>query len=273
MLSLHYNITNPDSKCNWVMDSLFAGWPGAYKPNYNVYYGHPAAFWGFINNNWHVILQHVDNDMDWWFWDMPYWGRWNGLKEALVPEQKFYWRVSKNSIHETKIKPRPDDRFREWNLNIKPWRNTGSEILVCPSSDTMTRWCTGQGEKEWTESVVQQLKHYTDRPVRVRYKPRTAKTSGPAAAQLVGLKSFQEDIADAWAVVTSVSMCAVEAISQGVPVFCDPHSFAVPVAETQISMIEQPKRIDVTSWFNHLAYCQFTQQEIKSGLAHRILTE
>jgi len=236
------------------MDSLAVGWPGE---------GH--HFWGFIQNNWHLIQERIENEVDWYFWDMPYWGRW------CPDSETFYWRASKNSIHETQVVDRPSDRFAKWNLNVKPWRSTGSEIVVCPSSDTMTRWCTGKSEEEWTADIVEQLKKYTDRPIRVRPKPRAGKTSGPVAAQIAGIKSFREDIQDAWAVVTSVSMCAVEAISEGVPVFCDAKSFASPVSETLLSNIEQPKRTDTQAWFNHLAYCQFTQQEIRSGLAHRIL--
>jgi len=236
------------------MDSLAVGWAGD---------GH--HFWGFINDNQKQIGYLQAQGADWYFWDMPYWGRWRPGADV------FYWRVSKNSIHETQIVNRPDDRFNQWNLKVKPWRNSGSEIVVCPSSDTITRYCTGQGEKEWTASVIAELQKYTDRPIRVRPKPRAGKTSGPVAAQIAGINSFKEDIQDAWAVVTSVSMCAVEAISEGVPVFCDVKSFASPVSETLLSNIEQPKRTNTRSWFNHLAYCQFTQQEIRSGLAYGIL--
>ena len=103
---LYYNNQNSESKCNWLMNSLAQGWPNCSPADRSLYTQQPGHFWGFIENNWIIIKQHKENNIDWWFWDMPYWGRWNGLKEALAPDQKFYWRVSKNCIHETKIKSR-----------------------------------------------------------------------------------------------------------------------------------------------------------------------
>lgn len=269
MINLYYNTNNEDSKCNWVMDSLKQGWPKTQIADRDSPVTTPGAYWGFIQNNWVLIEQHQDLEIDWWFWDMPYWGRWNGLKEAQDPLQKFYWRVSKNSIHETVIVNRPADRFQDWRLTIEPWKRTGSEIVICPSSNTMSNWCSGLDETGWVEKTVTELKKHTDRHIRVRHKPRAKGTSGPNVA----LVPFAEDIKNAWAVVTSVSMCAVEAIALGIPVFCDELSFAKPVAETELSKIEQPKYATRIRWFNHLAYCQFTQKEIKSGLAYRILND
>ena len=251
------------------MDSLLQGWPGSATGNRHAPVDAPGAFWGFIQNNHVLIAEHQRLEFDWWFWDMPYWGRWNGLKEALNPDQDFYWRVSRNKIHETDILERPRDRFANWNMPVYPWKKTGSEIIVCPSSNTMSQWCTNKNEQEWTESTIKELKKHTDRPIRVRYKPRAQGTSGPSVA----LVPFNEDIKDAWAVVTSVSMCAVEAISAGIPVFCDPISFTRPVGQTELSKIEQPVYGNREPWFNHLAYCQFTQKEIKSGMAYSILTD
>jgi hypothetical protein len=234
------------------MDSLSQGWPTG------------SHFWGFIQDNYHLIRNHENNKTDWWFWDMPYWGRYLSV-------DNHYWRTSKNCVHETQITQRPSDRFKKWGINIEPWKHTGEEILVCPSSNTMTDWYTQQTEDTWTETTVNTIKKHTDRPVRVRRKPRTGKTSGPAAEAELGVPSFINDIQDAHAVVTSVSLCAVEAIANGVPVFCHPLSFASPVAETDISKINEPIYPDRESWFNHLAYQQYTEAEIASGLAYSII--
>jgi hypothetical protein len=135
----------------------------------------------------------------------------------------------------------------------------------------MTDWCAQQTEDLWTETTVNTIKKHTDRPVRVRRKPRTRKTSGPAAEAELGVPSFISDIQDAHAVITSVSLCAVEAIANGVPVFCHPLSFAEPVSETDISKINEPIYPDREPWFNHLAYQQYTEAEIASGLAYSII--
>jgi|TARA_B110000459_G_scaffold147067_1_gene160270 hypothetical protein len=253
MLNLNYNTENPDSKCNWVMDSIKQGWPRG------------SHYWGFIQNNWKQIEEHRQDKVDWWFWDMPYHGRW------LPDADNWYWRVSKNSVHCASVEEHPNDRFNSWNLEIQPWKKNGREILVCPSSDTMTRWCTGLGEKEWVQKTVEKIKRHTDRPVRVRYKPRANKMSGPMAEELAGVPAFTEDIKDVYAVVTAASMCAVDAIAYGIPIFCEADSFATHVGEQDISKIETPAYAERQLWFNHLAYQQYTQEEIASGLAYSII--
>lgn len=270
-LNLYYNTQKPDSKCNWVMDSLLKGWPEAKAIHDRQYHGGPSAFWGFIDANWHIIQQHIKNKDDWYFWDMPYHGRWSGLSEALKTND-FYWRVSKNDIHPTKTIKRESDRFEKWNVEMQDWKTDGNFILVAPSSDTMTRWSTGMGVDEWVNFTVNKLTKYTDREIQVRHKPRASGTSGPDAAKLSGLKDFKEAITGAWAVVTSVSMCAVEAQLAGIPTFCCEHSEALPVSLTKLSKIEQPLRTNREEWLYHLAYSQFTHKEIEDGFAYDVLT-
>lgn len=266
---LYRNTKSETSKCNWVMDRLAQGWPNAQPAPSREYLNEPAAFWGFIENNWHIIKQHQETGVDWWFWDMPYLGRFSSLN----PSKEFYWRVSKNGIHATDIISRPSDRFNKWEVDIKPWRRSGEFILVCASSDTMTRWCTGKDVHSWTMSTVEELKKYTDRPIHVRYKPRAAGTSGPDASALRGDKAFKFVLDNVWAVVTTVSMCAIEAQLEGIPTFCDPQSAAAPVSETDLSKIDTPRYPDREPWLYHLAYQQFTQDEIADGTAYRTLTQ
>ena len=252
---LHRNQSNPDSKCNWVMDSLSKGWNG---PQHH--------FWGFIGDNERQITKCNNEGIDWYFWDMPYYGRWNGLKQALNPQQDFYWRASRNHIHYQRTKDFPNDRFKQWGVQPKPYTR-GSKILVCPSSPTMTLWITGKTVERWVEDTVTELKQYTDRPIDVRYKPRRNGTSGPAAA----LMPFEQQAQDTHCVVTCISLCAVEAQLLGIATICDAQSFAADISSTKLSEIENPLQTDTQQWFNNLAYSQFTHSEIESGLAQEIL--
>ena len=45
------------------MDSLLKGWPDAQLATERKYLGEPAAFWGFIQNNWHIIKQHQEEEV------------------------------------------------------------------------------------------------------------------------------------------------------------------------------------------------------------------
>ena len=119
MLNLYYNTYQPDSKCNWVMDSLKEGWPDSeYAAYTQTYYGYPAAYWGFINSNKNNILRHIDNGVDWWFWDMPFWGRW-----SRHTDREHYWHVAKNNIYPTLVHDCPSDRFDASGLKPKPYKS------------------------------------------------------------------------------------------------------------------------------------------------------
>jgi len=266
--NLYYNTQNAESKCNWVMRSLLKGWPDTQrvqKRSDDIELV-PSHFWGYIENNEHAINTLKRAGIDWYFWDMPYYGRWNGLREALNPNQNFYWRVSKNSVHYKHTRDYPSDRFEQWGVQPKPY-TSGSKILICPSSETMTRIVTGLSVKHWVNAVKHGLQKYTDRYIEVRYKPRNAHTSGPAAA----LIPFAEQAENTHCVVTSVSLCAIEAQLLGIPTICHPHSFAADISSVRLDEIENPKRVDTQQWFNNLAYSQFTHAEIESGLAYEIL--
>jgi len=253
----HRNKHNTDSKCNWVMDSLAKGWtaPGEH-------------FWGFIGNNENEIKRCQTQGITWYFWDMPYYGRWSGLAESLTPTADFYWRAGCNHVHYNHRRDYPSDRFDKWKANIRPTR-IGSKILVCPSSETMTRWTTGKDVETWLHDTTTMLRKHTDRPIEVRYKPRRNGTSGPDAA----LVDFKTQAEDAWCVVTCISLCAVEAQLMGIPTICDPTSFAADISSTSLQDIEKPKRVDTHQWFYNLAYSQFTHAEIESGLAQEILSD
>jgi hypothetical protein len=260
MLNCYYNTTNKDSKCNWVMDSLVAGWPGAKQANRNNIENVPSALWGIIQNN----KQIIDTVNDYWFWDMPYYGRYGTL-------DNFYWRVSKNCLHTVPTDLHcEDDRFRKWNVKIKE-NPRGDNILICPSSETMTQWYTGKTVSEWTNNTIETLKKHTDRPIVIREKPRSKGTSGPLAEKDAGVSSFKEACNNTWCVVTSVSMVAVEAQLLGIPTFCDISSFAKPVSQTQLELVEHPLVVDCTQWLSNLAYLQYTHKEIETGLAKEFL--
>lgn len=242
------------------MRNLQAGWPGSqpgHRANHSLA---PGAFWGFVENNERIIKDLQRNAVPWYFWDMPYYGRW------MPGCDQHYWRVGFCDIHYQPGKNWPSDRFEQWN--VQPAKSKpGNHILVCPSSDTITRWVSGMLARDWVEHTIRTLKQHTDRPIQVRYKPRSGKLSGPAAAHV----PFSKAACGAHAVVTCVSLAAVEAQLLGVPTFCDVSSFAAEVSNTKLSEIESPKRTCTIQWFSNLAYSQFTLEEIASGFAKEIL--
>jgi hypothetical protein len=57
-----------------------------------------------------------------------------------------------------------------------------------------------------------------------------------------------------------------QAIINGVPAFVGESSLAAPVANLDLSQLENPSRPDREAWLDHLARTEWTTEEIASGL-------
>ena len=244
-----YRVMNPLHECYGFRKILDYTWDGT----------GPSFFWGFVGKNFQLVKEHQQRNVKWFFTDMPYWGRWNGLKEATNPGMDFYWRVVPNATHCNWVGEYPSDRFKRLGVTVHDWQTSGDHILVCPSSPTMERYIDQTG---WLERTLQTLRKFTVRPIKVRHKPRGRGTSGPAAARI----PFAEEARNAHAVVTTLSMAAVEAACLGIPVFSHEQGPARPIALTDLSKIETPIRPDRTAWLNTLSYFQFTEKELSQGI-------
>jgi hypothetical protein len=255
---------NKQSKAYIVLDAARKGWPDTIDIKNYARGDGPAMFWGFVGENFSLMKDLQRRKKDFYFADMPYFGRWNGDNNA-----EHYWRITKNFLHSPVHYHRPPDRWNRFNKTIEPWKKDGGHILVCPSSPTMNRW---YGHTDWVQDTVAKLQQHTDRKIVVREKPRAKGTSGPRAVELGGLKTFEEEAKGAWAVVTSVSMCAIDALCMGIPTFTTQYSPVATCSLTDLSKIETPYYpdfIEPIMW--SLAYNQFTPDEIASGFARKTL--
>lgn len=149
------------------------------------------------------------------------------------------------------------DRWLDLGIEMKPWREDGRWILVCPPSSPAVEALFGVDG--WLAKTLDVLGQHTDRPIKVRRK-------GDA-------ETLSDALADAHAVVAFQSNVAVEAALAGVPVFVDPVSAAAPVGRSDLTMIETPWRPDREAWAWSLAWGQFTVPEMSSGLAWRVAVE
>lgn len=266
MLTIYAPSNKPNSKCWEVFNGVSKTWPTAteIKDNAGTELFSPAMFWGLVNNNTNLIHAAEQQKLDYWFTDTPYFCRFNN---AALRADNHYWRICKNAIHAKFIRQCPSDRFDKFNLEIKQRNNHhGEYILVCPSSLGIHNYLK---KIDWTSSTIKEIKKYTDRPIKIREKPRGLGTSGPTVASV----TIQKDLENAWACVTSCSISAVEAAIAGVPIFSDPKSFAWTMSAPNLSEIENPFYADPTRWLYSLAYQQFTPKEYADGTAVSILKE
>lgn len=266
MLTIYAPSNNPKSKAWEVFSGIQQSWPEQVVVNDNTIATEPLSncmFWGFVNNNLQMVKKLESRKHNFWFTDTPYFGRFdnNNLKS-----DNHYWRICKNSIHAKYIKDCKSDRFEKFGMRIKAPTLKGSHILVCPSSNSINEYLE---RPNWTQETIDQLKRVTDRPIRLRHKPRGRGTSGPSEAKV----PLSEDLKDAWACVTSCSISAIEAVCMGVPVFCDKKSFAEAMGNTHLEDIEDPYYAGPEPWLYSLAYQQFTPEEFANGTAVEILLD
>ena len=259
-MNLYYpNDMNSTSKSVWVLDAVAESNDTAIKYHSAEFKNrNTGVFWSLGSYNYALIKKYKEYNINWLFTDMPYWNRWMGNNRDTC-----YWRIIPDDLHVTTVGDFPNDRLKKFPLSIKEWKLKGDYILVCPSSYMMENY---YNEINWTENIIKEIKKYTDRPIKVRTKPRNATTSGPRAATI----AFEDDCSNAYAVVTLASITGIEAALLGTPVFCHPLSACAPIATPDISLIETPFRPDRSKWLNTLSYFQYTEAEIKQGLYKQI---
>jgi hypothetical protein len=71
-------------------------------------------------------------------------------------------------------------------------------------------------------------------------------------------------------VVTHNSTASTDSCIRGIPTFCTSDlALCWPVANTDLTKIENPDRLDRTQWLNDLGYKLWSTKEIKSGLVFK----
>lgn len=202
-----------------------------------------------------LIRQAVSLGRDYYYIDTGYIG--NGKK-------KVWHRVVKNGVQHASIVDRPSDRFERLGIRMKNWNKDGRKILLCPPSEKSMVFY-GESLDVWMKKIVKQIKSHTDRPIVFRYKPatRSERVSGNT------IESALMD--DVFCLVTYNSITATEAVFNGIPAFTLAPNAASPVCLQNLSQIEKPIYPDREAWVNHLAYGQFTVQEMIDGTAWKIL--
>jgi len=230
-------------------------------------------FWGLAGKNIPEIAECERKGEEWWYVDVGY------ITEQITryPEpiihnyDKTYFRICKGGIHTNRFHVVSPDR---WNVLIKQgidaefkgWRDSGDYVLLCPSSPTVTYHINGISQEEWIKQVGEEVRKHTDRPIKVRNKPRPNN-------EFWGT-DIKDDIKNAWCVVTNMSLSAIDGILNMTPGFTHQRNVASLVTSRKINLIEKPfkpGRKTVQEWLNMTANHQFTIQEIEDGTAYDTL--
>lgn len=180
---------------------------------------------------------------------------------------KLWHRIVPNNLQHNTLMPVPDDRWRRHNIKLKP-RRFGHKILIA-APDEKPCIFYGIDRDKWLTDVIQLIQLHTDRPVEVRQRNPNRK--------LRIANGLNQALENCHALVTFNSNSATEAVMLGIPSFVlAPCHAARPVANTDLAAIDLPWWPDDDlryRWASSLAYGQFHNDEMRSGLAHRILDQ
>ncbi len=164
---------------------------------------------------------------------------------------------------------------KDLNIKLKPWRQTGSHILICLQRNG--GWSMGGIDVlQWMLNTIQIIRRYSNRPIVIRGHPGDKKTQKILSIKqknvsISSKESLVEDLQGAWATVVYNSSPSVASIIEGIPAFVtDPNpsqSQSYGIANTDISMIENPSLLDRQQWIEKLAMSHWNFEELRSGKA------
>lgn len=183
-----------------------------------------------------------------------------------------HWlRVTKNKHCQNEITTTNTDRYETyWKRDLKPWNKNGKKILVLPPTNAIANFFA---VTDWLENTLKTLRENTDREIDVREKPYnpTITTDHVGATVKVDQPTNHQapiNWKDYFASVIYNSGTAIQSLTHGVPVLCDPMNCpAAPISETDFTKIETPKYEDRVALFSSLAYNMWTMEEMANGKA------
>lgn len=196
------------------------------------------------------------------------------------------WKVGINGINkDADFGPKGNgpERAKLLNLELKPWRTSGRDIIICGQHDKSHQWNYMPTMPSWVLATVETIRAVTSRPIIFRPHPR-CRFPLPELKEFKDVKyeqpqhiqntydDFNFDFRNAWAVVNWSSNPATQAVIGGVPVFVGPSSLAWDVGNESLKEMNNPAMPDRQQWLNDLAYTEWTTDEISQGLPLKRLT-
>ena len=234
---------NGAKKRDEFLRALAKGFDGQVYDTSSSFKGGLTVTWGFDHDSFQRMVECRKEKRPFLFLDHAYFKR--GYENG-------HCRLVINGVHQSELVKVPDDRLKKFGVEVQPWRK-GREVLVIVPSENVCRFLGYP--LRWAQETANELKKYTDRPIRLKFK-------GPG---LVG------ELKDCHAVVSLASVAEVEAAKFGVPVFASKHSPAAPIAEQDFSRIEQPIYPEREMWLRGLAYSTWHISELADGTTRRAL--
>jgi hypothetical protein len=205
--------------------------------------------------NENVIVDKIDNKLPFWFID-------SGYTNFIEPNKKWH-RLTRNHLHFNSPFVAPTDRLKNFSEFPRPWRKTGEKILIVEPGE-FAAGIMHVDTKSWTESVSNELRKYTDRPIEIRSKTNKKTRTSLYQTLIDG---------DYYCTVSINSNSAIESIWAGIPAITLDKHVSNPVTRNNLSQINNLYYGPLGDWLAWLSYCQFTYDELMDGTAYNIVKE
>lgn len=182
--------------------------------------------------------------------------------------KKEYHRIVKNNLQNIgDIVDRPTDRLVKLNWRYqKPI--SGDYILIVPPSKKVMGVYNADYDI-WMGETIDKIKTVTNLPIKVRHKP--------IRRERVNNNPLWKDLKNAKCLVTYNSIAASEAMFYSKPAVALAPNAATSLCNSSLDDIPKnlyvPTKEEITKFISHLSYCQFTQKEMDSGFAWKIVNE
>ena len=236
-------------------------------------------FWGLGGKNTELIRECVHLDKEWWYVDVGYLNApFTRYPEPIVDWDRFYIRICKGNLHTIRGKIGDGKRISQLetegiDVQFKGW-DTGkmTHFLLAPSSPTVTFHINGCSVEKWIEMATTQITNMTkdtefeNMPIKVRQKPRPGNQWWNT--------DIKVDLQGCQALITNMSLSAVDAILNRTPVFAHKRNIVSFIAGQHISKVIKPLRPGhktVNEWLKMVVDNQFKLKEIADGTAYEML--
>ena len=169
-------------------------------------------------------------------------------------------------------------RWKKFNTNLLPWKQTGEDIIICGQHTNSHQWRNNPPMSTWFDQQITEIRKYTDRPIVIRPHPRNHVTLDIKKFKNVKVVSPQRDnktyddtdlterLKSAWALVSHSSNPAITAVMHGIPVYVSESSLSYDVGNNSYQNINNPKMPERQQWANKLAYTEWWPDEIEQGI-------
>ena len=204
------------------------------------------------------------------------------------------WRMGVNGfLCQGATWPEYDENFGQQRLNTlgigdwQGWRNDPNGHILLALQLPGDASLRGVDINDWALNAIRDIRKFSQRPIVVRNHPlssgRAMSDHETLARQVLmnniaGIKfsdgamiPWKDDLRGAYCTVTYTSGLAIDSVLSGIPTMaCDNGNFAWPFSSHYFEEIENLKLADantVNTWLRHLAMCQYSVEEMQSGVA------